>query len=401
MLYRENFTPWKMLIVLFILQAFVALIGRSISPLGVVIGEDLSLTKTQIGMLPAAFFVGQSLNSIPSGLMTDRIGSKKMIIVIVLLTGLSFLFATLSLYYSLLLLFLFLGGAGYGAMHPAANRGVLYWFPKEKLGTAMGIKQTGVTIGSALSALILLPLANEFGWRTVVGIASMCLIIYGSIAYKMYFEPKSVSANQKKVTIEEYIKRLLAVVKHRTLLLISISAMGLSAGQMILNTYIVLFAFEHLGYTIFLSGLLLVISEVSGSSGRILWGMISDRLFAGKRIIVMIIITIFAGSQAFILSVLPEGFPFLLVGMIVVILGFCISGFNGIWMNAATEVVPKEQSGASSGFSIMVGTMGVLVGPPIFGMVVDLTGGYSFGWIYFTILMMFVFIILSVTRKIN
>lgn len=384
-----------MLFVLLLLQIVVALLGRSISPLGVLIGEDLNLTKAQIGMLPAAFFVGQSFNSIPAGLITDRVGTRKMIIGITILIGSSFILVSVTNIFIILLLLLFLGGAGYGAMHPASNRGVLYWFNKEQLGLAMGIKQTGVTVGSALSALILLPLSNEFGWRTIVLVTSILLIAYGVMASRLYVEPSNSIGNTKD--IKNFMQSLLSVLKHKALILISFCAMGLSAGQMMLNTYIVLFAYEKLGYTLFLAGLLLVISEVFGSLGRILWGMISDKYLYSNRIIVLITISTVAGCLAIILSLLGEGFPYVLITLIVGVLGFCISGFNGIWMNAATELVPKEQSGASSGISIMLGTMGVLIGPPIFGVITDYSS-YSLGWVYFSVIMFLVTILLLFTR---
>lgn len=387
--------PWRMLFVLLLLQIVVALLGRSISPLGVLIGEDLNLTKAQIGMLPAAFFVGQSFNSIPAGLITDRVGTRKMIIGITILIGSSFILVSVTNIFIILLLLLFLGGAGYGAMHPASNRGVLYWFNKEQLGLAMGIKQTGVTVGSALSALILLPLSNEFGWRTIVLVTSIILIAYGVMASRLYVEPSNSIGNTKD--IKNFMQSLLSVLKHKALILISFCAMGLSAGQMMLNTYIVLFAYEKLGYTLFLAGLLLVISEVFGSLGRILWGMISDKYLYSNRIIVLITISTVAGCLAIILSLLGEGFPYVLITLIVGVLGFCISGFNGIWMNAATELVPKEQSGASSGISIMLGTMGVLIGPPIFGVITDYSS-YSLGWVYFSVIMFLVTILLLFTR---
>ncbi|UQX55553.1 hypothetical protein M5V91_07760 [Cytobacillus pseudoceanisediminis] len=54
--FASNENPWKMLLFLLLAQLMVAFVGRSIGPLGVLIGEDLSLTKSQIGMLPAALF---------------------------------------------------------------------------------------------------------------------------------------------------------------------------------------------------------------------------------------------------------------------------------------------------------------------------------------------------------
>ncbi|MFB3167653.1 MFS transporter [Neobacillus sp. 179-C4.2 HS] len=82
--------PWRMLLFLLVAQLMVAFVGRSIGPLGVLIGEDLSLTKSQIGMLPAALFLGQAVASVPAGFLTDRYGSRKLLLMAAFCLGLGF-----------------------------------------------------------------------------------------------------------------------------------------------------------------------------------------------------------------------------------------------------------------------------------------------------------------------
>ncbi|WP_174614510.1 MFS transporter [Virgibacillus ihumii] len=397
----KRLSAWNMLICLFILQILVALIGRSISPLGIVIGEDLSLSKTQIGLLPAAFYLGQSITSIPMGLLTDSIGSKKMIILVTYCLGLSFMGATFTGGLVLLLVLLFISGAGYGAMQPTSNRGVLYWFSTKTRGTAMGMKQMGVTLGSALSALILLPLSNSFGWRPTIFVASIVLMVFGTIAFFYYSEPSSIKKQQTLIQPKSIFSSFISVFKQKTLILISMAAMALCSSQLILNTYIVLFAYEQLQLSIFLSGILLVISEISGSLGRIGWGMISDKIFKGERVIALIIIAVISGIASLTIAFLPQSTPFSFVIGIIIIFGFCISGFNGIWMNAATEIVPREKSGAASGISLMLGTMGIVFGPPIFGYIVETSTEYMFGWLYLTSLTIIATVLLSFALKLS
>ena len=88
--------PWRLLILLFILQVLVSLIGRSIAPLGVLIEEDLNLTKTQIGLLPTAFFIGQSSVSILAGILTDRLGFRIMFFIVSITISSAFLISTFS-----------------------------------------------------------------------------------------------------------------------------------------------------------------------------------------------------------------------------------------------------------------------------------------------------------------
>jgi ACS family hexuronate transporter-like MFS transporter len=376
---RTNVNPWHMLGWLLAAQIMVAFIGRSLAPLGVLIGEDLSLTKAQIGMLPAALFLGQSFVSIPAGFLVDRIGSKKLLFLLSLCLGLSFILMTVTSLYGVVLILVTLGGVGYGTMHPTSNKGIIYWFA-EKRGTAMGIKQMGVTLGSALAALLLLPAAAAWGWRPVLFGACLLLIISGLFASRFYFDPPAKAGIAEKPA--RLFASILEMFKEKPLVLVSVAAMGLSGSQLILNTYIVLYAYESLGIPLVLAGMLLVISEVSGSFGRVAWGMISDTVFNGKRIIVLLIIASLSILTALVVSLLPAGTSFWVMVPITIVFGFCISGFNGIWMNAATELVPIERAGIATGFTLTLGSWGVIIGPPLFGHIVDVTGAFTYGWLF-------------------
>ncbi|WP_347551280.1 MFS transporter [Pseudalkalibacillus hwajinpoensis] len=397
--------PWRMLMWLLIAQLMVAFVGRSLGPLGILIGEDLSLSKAEIGLLPSALFIGQAIASIPVGFTADFIGSKPLLLILSLCLGVSFLMMTfLSNFYFVLVLVL-IGGLGYGAMHPTSNRGIIYWFSQTRRGTAMGIKQMGITFGSALAGFLLLPLSVTFGWRPVLLIACVSLIITGFFAYLFYSDPVGSLKSREKSNFLFFRTSLSKMLKNKPLLLVSLSAMGLNGSQMCLNTYIVLFAYQKMGVSLFLSGILLVISEVSGSLGRIGWGVISDRLFKGRRLIILFIIASLTAVMSTIVALLPSGTPFSALIPIIIVFGFCVSGFNGIWMNIASELVPKEQTGLSSGFSITLGSMGVIFVPPTFGLMVDYTGNYTAGWLSITVIMGGVLVLLTLltleSRKIG
>lgn len=390
--------PWRMLLWLLAAQIMVAFIGRSLGPLGVLIGMDLSLSKAQIGLLPSALFLGQSISSIPAGFLVDRVGSRKLLLIISLCTGISFLFMTMSSQFALIMILVMIGGLGYGAMHPVTNRGIIYWFSLKQRGTAMGIKQTGITGGAALASLLLLPAAVAFGWRPVLFFACFLLIIIGFAAFKGYRDPLEAQTS-KQGSIKSMFRSLLQLFRHKQLLLVSLSATGLNGSQMCLTTYLVLFAHEHFHLSIVMSGMLLLISEVSGSAGRVAWGMISDRIFNGRRIIILIMIAIITAICSVTVTFLPQHTPFIGLVPIISLFGFAVSGFNGIWMNLASELVPKEFAGISSGFSILFGSAGVIIMPPLFGYLIDRSGTYMYGWYFISCLMIAVLILLFILRK--
>ncbi|MRG84854.1 MFS transporter [Salinibacillus xinjiangensis] len=390
-----NFTPWIMLTILLSTQIAVAFVGRSIAPLGPLIEENLLLTKAQIGMLPAALFLGQSIISLPSGMLVDRLGSRGLLLMLSLCLGLSFMLFSFLSSFIIMLILVVIGGFGYGAMHPTSNRGIIYWFPVNKRGTAMGIKQMGVTAGSALSALILLPIAVEWGWRAASFSAAILLICIGMFSFIFYQDPPLETHDLKnKTSVKGFLSSFSELAKNKSLLAISIAAIGLTAAQLSFLTYIVFYLDEELKLSLYLAGLLFVVTEVFGSIGRIAWGVISDKIFSGKRIIVLIIISIITAVNSIIIILLPENISLLLIFPFVALFGFCITGFNGMWMNSASETVSKDKAGTATGFSLMLGSLGVVFGPPIFGGIVDRSGSYTYAWLFLAFLMVVVTLIL-------
>lgn len=393
---------WTMLLWLLIAQVMVSFVGRSLAPLTILIGNDLTLSRTQIGLLPAALFLGQSLAAIPSGLLVDRLGSKKQLFGTIILLGISFILVSMMEHFYLLLLVVVVGGGAYAAIHPTTNRGILYWFPQHSRGTAMGIKQMGITVGSALAALLLLPLAKEIGWRSALFSSCLLLLAVGAIA-SHYYQDATESKIVKDSTWnrKNFINDLSDIIKNRSVLLLSISAMGLQGAQLCLTTYVILFAFEELHMTLVLAGLLLVIAEVGGSVGRVAWGAISDKFFMGNRLVIMFIVTILTGICALVFTVLAPTTPLIAVLIIVFIFGFSISGYNGVWMTIIIELVQREKSGLATGVTVTISSWGVLFIPPMFGLIVDSTNSYVDGWFFIALLMVIVLLILNQITKIN
>lgn len=390
--------PWRMLGWLLLAQVAIAFAGRGLAPLAPLIEVDLDISKAQVGMLPAALFLGQALFNLPAGWLADRFGSRRLLLVLTGWSALSFaLAATMSSFFGLLVCVI-IGGFAYGAMHPVTNRGILSWFERNRRGTAMGIKQMGITAGSALSALVLLPLALAWEWRGAMVTAAVLVLVVGVAAYTGYRDP---GGNEGTLHDGDSLwHRLRQILRNRVLWGLSLASFGLNMGNLVLSTYIVFFAYQALGFPLTLAGLLLVVSETAGSVGRIVWGFISDR-WGGRRLAVLLIIAFGTLVCSLLASLWQPGWSFAWLVLLVAVFGFCICGFNGIWMNAATESTPAGQAGLASGFSVSLGSWGVVFGPPLFGAVVDITGGYTVAWLLLAGVMVGVIVLLLAVMRIR
>jgi len=148
----------------------------TISILAPAICADLKLSNLQYADINVWFLLAYSVGQTIFGKMHDRIGTKR---------GLSFAMSFWSvaevchaLTRSLIGLsfFRFCLGMGEGGHWPAAIKGVAEWFPRKERAFAMGIVNTGATLGSTIAPPLIVWLQLSFGWRAT-------FIITGAVGF--------------------------------------------------------------------------------------------------------------------------------------------------------------------------------------------------------------------------
>jgi MFS family permease len=147
--------PWYVVSILMV--AYISsFIDRQVLALLVEpIKRDFGISDTQMGLLIGfSFAIFYTFLGLPIGWLADR-RSRKWIIVIGI-TIWSIMTALCGLANTYWILFFFRMGVGVGeaALSPAAYSIITDYFPKNKLGTALGFYNMGVYLGSGLSILL-------------------------------------------------------------------------------------------------------------------------------------------------------------------------------------------------------------------------------------------------------
>ncbi|MBI4492406.1 MAG: MFS transporter, partial [Chloroflexi bacterium] len=140
-------------------QSLAALVGLCLMPLAPFFQAEFDLSRAQVGLLISALYVGAVLSSMPSGWLTDAIGSRAMLALSQVVIGAGILLVSRAGSFLQAAAVMPLVGLGYGGINPMSSKAVMLWFPGRNLGTAMSIKQTGFPVGGALGAAILPGLA--------------------------------------------------------------------------------------------------------------------------------------------------------------------------------------------------------------------------------------------------
>jgi MFS transporter, ACS family, glucarate transporter len=118
------------------------------------IKQDLRLSTFQIGFFFSAFFLTYALFQVPSGWMTDRYGSRVMLVLYVLTWSL--FTAAMGLAYGFLMLIVMRAayGLGQAGAYPTSASVISKWVPFTNRGTASSIVAFGGRIGGAIAPLL-------------------------------------------------------------------------------------------------------------------------------------------------------------------------------------------------------------------------------------------------------
>ncbi len=369
-----------MLAVLVVAQLAIAFAARGVVVLAPFLQSEFQLAKAQIGMLSSSLFVGQMVGAIPAGAQVDRLGVRRMLLLSTAGVGVCLLIMALSPTWTLVLLGMTLAGIAYTAMHSVTNKGLLEWFSRERRGLAVGIKQTGITNGAAIAALVLPALALAMSWRSAMALTAVGLVLLGAVCAIAYRTPKGRGTQQQSAASEGGAASLRQVMGNTRLRAVSLTALILGLVQFSVYTYLILYLGDELGYPLVAAGAMLSLSEISGSGGKLGWGWASDRIFGGRRQPALRALAGFGALGLFLLSLAGGRGVGCAVFPLLVLVGATTGGYNGLWMNLASESAPPHLAGMATGLSITLGSLGSALGPPLFGLVVDLTGSYALAW---------------------
>ena len=114
--------------------------------------------------------------------------------------------------------------------------------------------------------------------------------------------------------------------------------------------------------------------------GRVGWGIASDRLFHGRRKIVLICIGIMSAILIAALGLLQRESSYLLLLPLLFLAGVSIVGYQGVSYALIGEIAGKTRTGAGLGMMISINAAAATLGTPIFGYIVDQTGSYAVAW---------------------
>lgn len=382
--------------VAWLVQSVTGLTALAFGPLAPFLSNELGLTKAQIGLLVGALPVTSLVLLIPSGLAVDRIGEKAGMIIGQATIGVWIAAGALAPSYYVLLLFVTLAGLGTNFTLPSTTKAIVTWFVTMSRATAMGIKQTGYNAGGVIASVVLPIAALAGGFRLallVVGGFALAAAGVSALVYPTYRSPTI------QPPVGPPLREALDFLANPRALLIALAAAAFNAAQTSLLTYIVLYLNAVVLLPVLVASTYLAVLQVTGALSRIGWGFISDRVLHGRRIETLQLIAVGIVASSVAIAALNAQTPSIAVAVVVLFAGVLFLGWPGVYLAVAGEIGGQRLAGGSVGVIASLANVGMLVGPPLFGYIVDSTGTYTPAWVFLAATMVIGLVALSLARR--
>jgi MFS family permease len=357
-------------------QAATGYVVLGIGALAGFFRDAFELTGYQTGMVVTAVALAPLFALIPVGRLLDRFGQRVIVTAGALWLGAGVAVAALATSLPLLLAALFVGGAGYATAQPGGSKAVAGWFGSERRGLAMGIRQTGLPLGGALAAATLPAIAEARGWQTAVITTGAVAALGGTVFGLVYRDPTSVE--REDYAFSETLRRLLSERFMRPILG---SGLALVSAQLCIVAYLLLFLRDVHDIPLTAGAWVLAVSQVLGMGGRVALAAWSDKRFRTRRLHLVVLSLVMTAVLLCVVAWLPQGVSVPVVGVVAGALGFFAFGWYGPWVVHTSEIAPRGSVGLTLALSMSATQLGIVVAPPLFGLLLDLSSSYLLAWL--------------------
>ncbi len=189
MLMRGN--RWVVLAIITFASFIAYVLRTNLSIVSETMMHDLGMNEYQLGMVFSAFAAGYAIFQFPGGIFGDRFGPRFTI------TAIAIAWAVLTIATAIipgpdvlsvgaivaaLIIMRFLVGMVHAPFFPVTIGGTIAsWFPVRQWGIANGLTSTGLTLGAAATAPLVVWLMEAYGWRAAMLITAPTALVVAAL----------------------------------------------------------------------------------------------------------------------------------------------------------------------------------------------------------------------------
>jgi MFS family permease len=346
-----------------------------------IIGRELGLTYSQIGLVMTCQFIAGAIANVPGGIIVDTVGRKGVLMALSLFwVGFPYLLMGFTHGYLMLLACVALVGFGNSLWHPTAIPTLARRFPERK-GLVLSLHGMGGNVGDALAPLAVGSLLAVLTWREVVVInvipglvmSLLLLVFLGTVRIGAKAKEKHADEAHGQ-TVREYFRGVPALFRNRSLVMLTASSAFRSMTQNALLTFLPVYLAYEMGFNPFWVGAGMFALQAAGFAASPIAGHLSDRM--GRRSIMMTSM-LMSGVVLLFMGFAGKSHAFI---FFIAILGFFLYAIRPVMQAWLLETTPKNMGGTSIGILFGAQALGSSVAPVLGGLIADRYGLVTTFW---------------------
>lgn len=396
---RQDYRYWRIRICysVFLGYAVYYFTRKSFTSAMLFMVDDLAYTKAQLAILGTILSITYAISKLVSGVMSDRSNPRYFMACGLILTGVfNILFGFSS---SLWTLGLFWGLNGWFQAWgwPACCKQLNYWFEQKERGLWYSICSTSHNVGGALIPLIVVFVAERYGWRWGIFAPAIMSIIMGLVLINRlrdvprtlglpvvedYKNPTKVTQSKKtesqshsSLPVSEILFK--QVLNNKFIWIFALSYFFVYVVREGINVWIPFYLHGPKDMSIMLASSGVSWFEIGGFIGMVAAGWGSDYFWKGNRVPVMILCAVGLVFALIGLIYIPPEHAILDM-ILLTMIGFFVFGPQMIVGLAAAEFVDKRAAATSNGFAGTLGYFGAAVANYPLGKIIDMWGWNAF-----------------------
>jgi len=319
---------------------------------------QLELSGFEGGVIASSFYIGYVLTGIPSGILVDKLGTKRVAILALVGVGLLSFFIAASKGFPELLLAFLAAGVIAGPIFPSSLKTLSENLSPNNRATGVGVLET-VSPSAMIAAATIFPLVvGEMGWRYVYTLLGTTALLV-AVAYYAGVPNTHVEQTREKPSFRE------GFTNRRLLLAVSVRLGGMW-GIIGISAWYYYIADKVFGS--FEAQLLYLSLALAAVAGQVLGGLVSDK--HGRGGVAALGMLAFGALLALASATRDLSVSLILAPSIGFTAFFWKSGLDTYIL----ETVQPNQRGSAAGLMNTISQVGSLVAPSAVGYTIDITG---------------------------
>lgn len=358
-------------------QSLTAMALAVPSVLAPVAAGDFDVAPTAVGRWVGFSYMVAMFAGLAGGTFVGRYGPARMLQVAALGVALGLAIGA-GAHLALLLLCGALLGAAHGLVNPASSAILAAASPSRIRSVVFSIKQTGVPLGGAVAGILVPGLLLWMSWQAaVLALALGASALLAVVApYRRVYDS---ARRAERLRILAFALPVAEVWGNRPVRELGIVSAVYSSIQISFITYLVSYLKLELGYSLLAAGLVFSAAQISGALGRILWGAVADYVFKPRSVLAALGLVM--ALCGFAVASFTAAWSVGAVLTVCVLYGATAVGWNGVFLAEVARLAPEGRVAFLTGGTQFFTFAGVLIGPPLFGAIVSLTGSYGAGFV--------------------